>query len=289
MEMLKQKFRICVYHIYQMVLGKLFRIYRKEQDRRNFSRCQPPLVKLVDFNNTRFAVYIGSHGFIEDSIVRSGNWSGDLLLVSDYFITAGSAIIEVGANIGFESLYFAKRFPNAIVYSYEPGAYPYDSLMLAKAYNHLDNLKVFKLAVGNAPGIAKLSSPTLAANNKGLGSLKQNKDLEINYAHEEVQVVTLDTHFSEQRRVSLIKIDTQGFEWNVLQGAAKIITEQRPVIIFEHEDQYHDNPKETRQSMAAFFEKLGYDLYIAGEDVLKSFDFCGVSHFHGDIIALPRK
>jgi hypothetical protein len=60
-EKFKQAFRTCVYHAYYLVLGKLFRIYHKEQNRIQFLQAQPPLVKLVELNNTRFAVYIRSH------------------------------------------------------------------------------------------------------------------------------------------------------------------------------------------------------------------------------------
>ena len=288
MEKLKQTVRVCVYHVYYFFLRKLFGIYQKEICNRHFLQNQPPVVRLVELNGTRFVAYIGSHGYIEDSILKNGSWSGDLLRLSDYFVTANSAIIEIGANIGFESLYFAKRFPACVVYSYEPGAYPFASLRLSKSYNRLENLKIFKIAVGDKNGTVELTSPTSESLNKGLGSLKQNKDLDATYKREQVEVVTLDGHFSEQRRVSLIKIDTQGFEWNVLQGATKMINQYRPTIIFEHEDHYHDNPIEIRQSIAAFFERANYDLYIAGEEVLRSFDLCGVAHFHGDIIALPR-
>src|SRR5690348_13950676 len=107
----KQAFRTCVYYAYYLVLGKLVRIYQKEQNRIQFLQSQPPLVKLVELNNTRFAVYIRGHGAIEDSILTTGNWSAELLLLSDYFVTSNSVIVEIGANIGFESLYYAKRFP----------------------------------------------------------------------------------------------------------------------------------------------------------------------------------
>jgi FkbM family methyltransferase len=228
-------------------------------------------------------------GAIEDSILTTGNWSAELLLLSDYFVTSNSVIVEIGANIGFESLYYAKRFPDAIVYSYEPGTYPHNSLLLSKSYNRLENLKVFKLAVGSTIGLAELSTPTEECLNKGLGSLKENKDLEQSYTREKVEVVTLDGHFSEKRRISLLKIDTQGFEWDVLQGAAQTIQAHRPAIIFEHEDQYHANPKELRGSIAAFFEEANYDLYATGNDVLRRLDLYAPAHFHGDVIALSRK
>jgi FkbM family methyltransferase len=160
---------------------------------------------------------------------------------------------------------------------------------LSKSYNHLTNLKVFKLAAGDTIGNSEMASPSPVSFNKGLGSLNQNLDIERTYKPERVDVVTLDSHYCEKRRVSLVKIDTQGFELNVLRGATNTINEHRPVVIFEHEDQYHSDAKEVRESIGDFFERAEYDLYAPGRHFLTRLAFCGVPHLHGDVIALPRK
>lgn len=285
---LKDTFRQGVHGLYHLLLEKFHLIFLREKGRRLFAQSHPPLVKLVDFDGVQFAIFIQSHGAIEDHILLHGNWSGDLLLLTNRFITPGSVIIEIGANIGFESLYYAKRHPGCLVHSYEPGSYAFHSLSVSKAYNRLDNLKIFQLGVGDQNQTLEIASPTATSKNKGLGSLKQNPDLDDSYQKESIEMVTLDSHFQSDAPVALLKIDTQGFEWNVLQGAAKIIAQHRPVILFEHEDQYHGNALETRRRMAGFFDRAGYDLYLPAEGLLNSLDFAAVTHLHDDVIALPR-
>ena len=288
LEQFKNAGRKSVHFAYHLILDKFQRIFEKEKGRQLFAQSHPPLVKLVDFNNVRFGIYIPTHGVIEDHILQHGNWSGDLLQLTDCFITPNSTIIEVGANIGFESLYYARKYPDCLIYSYEPGSYAHDTLLRSKSYNHLDNLRVFKLAVGERSGSLEIATPTESSKNKGLGSLKANQDLDDSYVKEQIEMVTLDAHCTPDRRVSVLKIDTQGFEWNVLQGATALIAKHRPVILFEHEDHYHENAIVTRQHMGAFFDRAGYDLYLPAEGMLKSLDFAGMPHLHGDVIALPR-
>ena len=288
LEQFKNAGRKSVHLGYHLVLEKFQRIFEKEKGKQLFAQSHPPLVKLVDFNNVRFGIYIPTRGVIEDHILQHGNWSGDLLQLTDYFVTPNSTIIEVGANIGFESLYYARKYPDCLIYSYEPGRYAYDTLLRSKAYNHLDNLRVFKLAVGERSGSLEIATPTESSKNKGLGSLNANQDLDDSYVKEQIEMVTLDSHCTPDHRVSVLKIDTQGFEWNVLQGATALIGKHRPVILFEHEDQYHENALETRKRMGEFFDRTGYDLYLPAEGMLKSLDFVRMPHLHGDVIALPR-
>ena len=289
LEHLKNAGRKTVHFGYRLILEKFQHIFEKEKGSQLFAQSHPPLVKLVDFNDVRFGIYIPSHGVIEDSILQHGNWSGDLLKLTDHFVTPNSTIIEVGANIGFESLYYARKYPDCIIYSYEPGSYAYDTLLRSKAYNHLDNLRVFKLAVGERSGALEIASPTESSRNKGLGSLNANQDLDDSYVKEQIEMVTLDVHCTPGQRVSVLKIDTQGFEWNVLQGATALIEKHRPVILFEHEDQYHKDALQMRKQISDFFDRCFYDLYIPSGELLKSVNFRRTALFHGDVIALPKK
>jgi FkbM family methyltransferase len=285
--LLKNAVRKTIHLSYHLLFERFPHIYEKEKTARVLLRSRPPLVKLVNLHGVRFGVYIEGHGTIEDSILRYGDWSGELLALSDHFILPNSAIIEVGANIGFESLYYATKYPDCLVLSYEPASHPYASLLRSKAYNRLNNLQVFKLGVGDNTCTLELATPTAAATNKGLGSMKPNPDLDESYTVETVSVVTLDCHYPFDPPISLIKIDTQGFELNVLKGASALISKHRPVILFEHEDHYHQDARETKGQLADFFDNARYHLYVPSGDELIPVSLRDVEHFHGDLIALP--
>lgn len=183
--------------------------------------------------------------------------------VTDTLITPESAIIDIGANIGFISVYLAKKFKDCHVYSYEPTAYAFECLKTSKELNRLDNLEVFKLAIGENNCQGEIYSPTEKTYNKSLGSINFNVDIQRDktYVKEKIDIVSLDEHLGLEKNVSLIKIDVQGTELNVLRGAIRLIQKHKPAIIIEIDDTYYDRPLEMRQSIKALFASLNYEFY----------------------------
>lgn len=79
----------------------------------------------------------------------------------------------------------------------------------------------------------------------------------------QVPCVRLDSLFSD-RKVAFIKIDVEGFEWQVLQGAAEIIRRDRPALIVEiHPPQLRDRGASAEQVLSflkTFYTRI--DLYM---------------------------
>ena len=91
------------------------------------------------------------------------------------------------------------------------------------------------------------------------------------------------------KKISVIKIDVQGVELEVLKGATNILKLDRPVIIFEHEDDYHDNPKQVKFETQQFFDEHHYDLFVLDSNlpnVRVKIDF--KSYVNCNIVAYPR-
>lgn len=275
----------CLYHLFSV---KVPRIYFRQKAARALRKARLPMIRLVDLTGTKFGVWLEFGGAIENQIIGTGSWSADILRQSEYFLPAAPVIIEIGANIGFESLYYARKFPDARVIAFEPGSYGYNSLLRSRSFNRLQNLEVHRLGVGSENTKMLLRTPTQHSKNKGLGSFQNNVDIDDTYVSEEVNVVTLDSFLLDLSKLDLLKVDTQGFEWPVLQGAERIISTYRPVIIFEFEDHYHNEAHELRKTIANFFERLNYSLFIADNDNLKPADFANERHVHADIFALPN-
>ena len=95
--------------------------------------------------------------------------------------------------------------------------------------------------------------------------------------------------------VSFIKIDVQGLEKNVLDGALKVIKRDNPVIIFEHSDLYFKDPSQVRKQISDLFSLQSYEIFLIrnGEKefkylFLEDVDFLGSSdNLDGDFIAIP--
>ena len=111
-----------------------------------------------------------------------------------------------------------------------------------------------------------------------------------------INVISLDSHIKNYKKVSFIKIDVQGLEKNVLDGALEIIKRDNPVIIFEHSDLYFKVPSETRIHISDLFSLQSYEIYLirSGENefkylFLEDIDFRNSSdNIDGDFIAIPR-
>jgi FkbM family methyltransferase len=253
-----------------------------------------PIIDRICFKGVEFLIYFESKGIIEELILKEGSYEGDLITFADHFIEENTIIIDVGANIGFESLYFARKYPDNLVYSYEPTAIAYKCLSKSKAINNLENLKIFKLGVGEKSGQVEIHAATKGTYNKGLASIDSNFDLDNTFTKETIDIITLDDHVKENRRVSLIKIDVQGYEMKVLEGAVSLIEKDKPVIIYEHFEGYYSDPLKLRNKIENLFSLLDYELYLIRSKgglrshlFLEKINFKSKNEINGDIVALP--
>ena len=270
-----------------------YNLYIQKRSLKNLG-IRYPIINSIRFNNVNFLIYFASKGIIEEIILKEGSYEGNLLTLADCFIGEKTIIIDVGANIGFESLYFAKKYPGNLVFSYEPASFAHQCLSRSKEINRCENLKIFKMGVGDKGGQMQINAPTHNSYNKGLAAIDNNFDLDDTFVKETIAIVTLDEHIKENQRVSFIKIDVQGYEQNVLRGALDLIGKDRPVIIFEHYDSYHSQPLEERKKIESLFSSMNYEFYLirAGRFMrphhfLEKIALGTTKEIHGDIVAIP--
>lgn len=133
-------------------------------------------------------------------------------------------IVDVGANHGGWSLEARRLWPEAAIHAFEPSAATYERLVSA---TEGAGITCVRLACSDKPGVAELHSvPGLP----GLSSMHE-RDLsgvaltmsEI----EQVPVTTLETYCREQgiTEIDLLKVDAEGHDLAVLQGAGSLVTE----------------------------------------------------------------
>ena len=159
-------------------------------------------------------------------------------------------IIDVGAHHGETINLFLKYFKPKKIYSFE--ASPQNFIILKKNYNKLDqNLKkivqIENIALGKNNRIQSFnqthesSSSTFNKINtksnyfsrkKFFLGFSQDKDF---FKKIELKMISLDSYFLEYNlnKIDLIKIDTEGFEYEVLQGLQKNMKNVN-YILFEH-------------------------------------------------------
>jgi len=157
-------------------------------------------------------------------------------------LSPGNLVVDVGANIGNHSLYFAKLLRCNVI-AFEPVETTLECLLHNVEINYADaNIEVRPFAVGSAPGHARIT--TFDESNLGATSLVQTEDGDL-------PLTSLDNE-SIGSRVSLIKIDVEGMDLEVIRGGLALIERDRPFISCELND-----PAEL-QALEGILETIDY-------------------------------
>lgn len=163
-------------------------------------------------------------------------------------------ILDVGAHDGLLTVPLA-RLPGARVVAFEP--LPAAHARLAAACAGLANVELRREALGAAPGRLVLSVPVLdGVAQEQWASLAKDYDAfaSVGAERHEVAVITLDSLGLDD--VAHVKVDAEGFEEEVLQGARATLTRCRPVLSLEIEERHRAG---STRDVPALLAALGYE------------------------------
>jgi FkbM family methyltransferase len=196
---------------------------------------------IVDHGKYKFNFYgSGDRGEILYHAFWERMFSEELEKVKDY-IKRGDTVIDVGGNIGFFVLILNEMLGDeGNIFSFEPSKRLKERLEKTIKINNIKNVTIVNLALGESE-----RKTTLHYNPKQTGLSSIITDFKNGLVSEEIQITSLDK-FSEniQSRISFIKIDTEGYEPQVLKGARKIISRDKPTIYIELGGDYQDSSAE---------------------------------------------
>lgn len=141
-------------------------------------------------------------------------------------IKPGDVVVDVGANIGLYTVAMAKRVaPGGKVFAFEPDPYNFTSLKSQVELNEISNLtEIYQTAVGNIDG-------------KIAFDCQKNTQSHIDYSLDkkgfQIECVRLDT-ILRNKHIDIIKIDVEGFEEKVLEGASHLLSDKatRPRFLY---------------------------------------------------------
>ena len=167
-------------------------------------------------------------------------------------LNEGDRVVDVGANIGALTLAAAEMVgPTGLVYSFEAHPRTYGYLMGNVRLNQAHNVNAFSVACGSENGVIALSDKTSDDQNAvcGDGLL--------------VPLCRLDHLVPETEKIALLKIDVEGYEKFVLEGASRLLPRVE-AIYFE--------------SYECHFQSFGYRL----QDIIHYLGDFGFTVFHLD-------
>ena len=100
--------------------------------------------------------------------------------------------------------------------------------------------------------------------------------------------VVLGLQLKGNERVCFIKLDVQGAESKVLQGAFEVLKYHRPIVVFEHEDKFYERPSNEKLKLKEFFTSIGYKVFVISKRFPKvAFPVDWAQELEVDLIAVP--
>jgi FkbM family methyltransferase len=168
-----------------------------------------------------------------------------------------SVILDIGANQGFFSLKLKKLYPDAHIIAVEPNPIEFDKLQKNMIANKCcDTINIENLAVADTTGVINMEIvPQIGAIGGKKVSIPERSWMKDEFVKTiQVHSTSLDDllkKYSFSKRIDLVKIDVEGFEFDILKNSKSLNKIDRVVI------EYHS-------------KKLKKDLI----EVLESNDFC---------------
>ena len=170
--------------------------------------------------------YIHDNDDLSGAIERNKDyWESDILDYIKLHYPVQKSIVDVGANIGNHSFYFANYLSYDSIFCFEP--IEDNFLLLLMNMTQFPNLALLNAAASSKTG--KLSM-RLDSQNSGSHTISDEGSVEI-------QALTID-RVVPMEDVTLLKIDAEGHEPEILDGASDTLYRCRPLILMEDGDKY---------------------------------------------------
>ncbi len=207
---------------------------------------------LVEAKHGRFLVnprdtYIGR------SMLAYGEYSEVEWDFLSQLVPENGAVVEVGANIGTFTVPLARKVgPRGLVLAFEPQPLVFNQLAANLALNDLVSAQAINAACGADAGWTGINriDPMREVNFGGVRfEALRNDESDVR-----VRVERLDD-VVDLAAVDLLKIDVEGMELDVLEGAAELIVSRRPLIYVEA--QHPDRSPE----LLSFLDEAGYKMW----------------------------
>ena len=197
--------------------------------------------------------------WIDQHLWKNGSYELGTTHLIRKFLGSGETFFDIGANIGLMTIAASLAVgPAGRVVSFEPDHANFSILLENILLNKATNVCVLNLAVGDKAGEFNLFCST--TEDGGLSSLVDQGGFQ------QTQVVSttpLDKMLDifPSRPVSAVKIDVEGYEYRVVNGAKELLSHYKPIVIMEF-DESHGDGQYNCLDAGAILLSLGYEAYF---------------------------
>lgn len=192
-----------------------------------------------------------------------GEWCEMELEVLGQIIRPGEVVLDIGANIGTHTVAFSRMVgDHGLVMAFEPQRLIFQNLCANVAINALTNVVTIQRGVGNRAEVIRL--PIFDPRRE------QNFGSAVLHGHaagDDIEVVRIDD--MHLPKVSLMKIDVEGMECDVLEGARETIARYQPALFIENDTTDRSAP------ILQAIDALDYDAYWQMSTIYRTANYFG--------------
>jgi len=219
-------------------------------------------------------------------VISTGSFEPEITELLKHFSNVCGDVVNIGANIGFYTIFFASQYSNARkVIAIEPNPEALSLLQWnIEANQQSSRVDTIQVGIGDVagtmelafvPGKSEYSSLRKIVHQAVEGLIQQKVLVDVMPLGQAVGNSNFDP--------SLIFIDTEGAELLVLKGAKSVLEEFSPLLIFECEDVLLQKFGHSSEMLEAYVRSLGYEVRDASEPCLKL-----LHPFTGVAVAIPK-
>lgn len=201
-------------------------------------------------------------------------------------------IIDVGGNVGAISLFLAKEVPNGKIFAFEPTYFALEKFNTNLKLNPTLKPRIDLIQSFVSSEVEKISNlKAYSSWNLSDSGTKHNVHGGFVKSSENVPSTTIDLFCRDNNlsRLDLIKIDTDGHEFEVLQGAKESLKKYQPQIVFEVGLYLLKERSIKFEDMLQFFHNVNYSVFTIGGKPINKENFESLIPNNGtiDAIAVP--
>ena len=191
-----------------------------------------PIYKKFNIEGIEFVLYLRDYRNTGDSILfLSNKIEGDVTSAILRETKEGDTFVDIGANIGYYTNLLGKKLSKGRgqVFAFEPVKKVYEQNLASIKKNNLKNTILYQKGCGEKKAQHEIS---INDNCVEVASLLNTQDKDTISRKEKVEIVKLDD-FLKNKKIDLVKIDVEGYEYETLRGMRNIIKKYKPKIVME--------------------------------------------------------
>ncbi|MDF2434020.1 MAG: hypothetical protein JWP44_3651 [Mucilaginibacter sp.] len=206
------------------------------------------------------AIYANADNYVEWTILSTGTYESEINKLIRISLKSGENALDIGANVGLQSIRMSQcAGENGKIYAFEPLSHLQEKFSRNILLNKITNVTLLPFALADLESEADFRIDKKSWNqgafslyNKNGGSENERVTIKVGDNLPEIQNFT---------SLELIKIDVEGFEYQVLKGLKGTLEKHRPRIIFEYDEHYWIKTGQEIADCYLFLKSLNYTVY----------------------------